>query len=199
MIWSSAIRPTEENFPGYTFDKHGNRKAHNLTFFPIHTGHQQKEKRDVTTQEWPGSHRSHPYPTLISPVAWETHRKTSFQRPHIFFFRQPQLVPLHVSRLHGSPSYTHGAGADESCSELYKKSQSKYSKRWQNPEKGTPGSPGNPSLSGFQDSSFRCLFSWASKAFSGREWGQGCAGQWLSWPGGEEEGERAVPSDPQQR
>ena len=37
------------------------------------------------------------------------------------------------------------------------------------------------------------------KAFSGREWGQGCAGQWLSWPGGEEEGERAVPSDPQQR
>ena len=104
MIWSSAIRPTEENFPGYTFDKHRNKKAHNLNFFPTHTGHQQKEKWDVTTQEWPGSHGSHPYPTLVSPVAWETHRKTSFQRLHIFFFRQPQLVPLHVSRLHGSPT-----------------------------------------------------------------------------------------------
>ena len=28
----------------------------------------------------------------------------------------------------GAPRYIHGAGADKSCSELYKKSQSKYSK-----------------------------------------------------------------------
>lgn len=77
----------------------------------------------LTTQERLSFHRSHLYPTSGLTCGWGNSQKASFVRPQIFLFGQPQLVTLHVCYYTGAPHYMRGAGADESCSELYKKAR----------------------------------------------------------------------------
>ena len=104
----------------------------------------------------------------VSPVAWGTHRKASFVRPQIFSFGQPQLVTLHVSRLHRSPTLHAWGRSRRVLLGALQESQSKCSRSWQHLEAGTPGPPENPSLSGFLDSSLgACFLEHRKASFSG--------------------------------
>ena len=116
-----------------------------------------------------------------------------------FFFWQPTIGHIARFKVTETPSTNMGAGADNSFSELYKKARASVPEvdniRRQLLETGTQGTPENPSLSGLQGSSFWGLLLGHQKVSLSGPQGEGCAGQWLSWEGGEEEG-RAVPSDP---
>lgn len=136
----------------------------------------------------------------VSPVAGELTERQGSYNPTIFLLAANNWSHCTVQGYTGAPRYKRGAGADNSCSELYNKARASVPEA--DIRKATSGSrhprdSRKPFTLGLLGLFFLGPLSWASRSLLFWTVGEGSVRGRLSWAGGEQEGESSFSGPPQ--
>lgn len=124
-------------------------------------------------------------------------QKDKFRTIPYFFLLAATIGPITCFRVTWEPHATHMGQKQMNLAQSFtRKARASIPEVDKIRKRAPQGLQETPHSRAFRTLHLGACFLEHQKAFSGQGWGHGCAGQWLSWPGGEEEGKREVSLEP---